>query len=175
MEGTYIPAATQSAHEITEFEAEQAAVTWRDIVRDTRGRLGTRALPERVQEIGRLIFVLGFVTGVRNGTGAPALTGTPIKPEVIAKALRKLRRSVRVEVAGDDPTIGQQVEYHGSVREAHGWYFVVGIYEVVDAAGVVSKRYDLRKLITGGSELFEARRASITPMAYWDEVHRRGE
>src|SRR3954467_15885341 len=116
--------------------------------------------------------------GVRTGHTGPAMTDVPVDRTTVARAFVLLpservadqlviavARSLDPQHAG--PVLWQKVDYHGSVTQRHGTYWVHAIHAHADPFGQAPElRYDLCEMhgVTPVPTVTNVRRASLTPL-----------
>lgn len=148
---------------VTEHEDEQLTDAFRAVEKTFAAPLTVKA-----RAIARRLFAVGWVMGVRSGQTGPALADVPLPAEDIKRPLSALVSLVRAARHGnpDQPQLGQRVEYHGTLPERHGRYWVTGIEQTLSTRGTPRTYYRLSKLVDGRyvHVLFDARDQSITPL-----------
>lgn len=156
---------SRSGAPVTQAEHEQAGYALEELAR-TVSCLDALGVSQEQLETVVPFFVLGWAMGVRTGHTAPAVAGVPVDTESVTQVLAGLR-AVQVDTQFSGPCLWQKVDYHGSVTQRHGAYWVEAIHVHADPfGGEAEVRYDLCEMrgaapvtvVTG------VRRASVTPL-----------
>lgn len=121
----------------SEGEHEQMEAAFRAALNQLPSNPG---FPHSVRELARLLFEVGWISGVRTGHTGPALADVPLPPNTFRTALANLSATVN---ANSGPGIGQLVSYHGSQECCHGRYWVTRIERELDVRGRESVLYRL--------------------------------
>ncbi|WP_225079794.1 hypothetical protein [Streptomyces sp. CoT10] len=162
---------------LTDAEREQATYALLELARSESDPDALRVPSEQLEMI-RPFFELGWAMGVRTGHTGPAMTDVPVDRTTVARAFVLLMservadqlviavaRSLDPQHAG--PVLWQKVDYHGSVTQRHGAYWVNAIHVHADLFGEASElRYDLCEMrgVTPVSTVTNVRRTSLTPL-----------
>ncbi|KUJ58385.1 hypothetical protein ADL25_03530 [Streptomyces sp. NRRL F-5122] len=156
---------------ITDAEREQAAYALGELARGEGDPDALRVSHEQLA-LGRPFFELGWAMGVRNGHTGPAMAGVPVDSRTVTAAFillgtQRLTGALAVDPQDDGPVLWQKVDYHGSLTQHHGTYWVTAIHAHADTFGEAPElRYDLSKM-TGWRPAVVARnvrRRSLTPL-----------
>ncbi|MGW2563443.1 hypothetical protein ACWCXB_30310 [Streptomyces sp. NPDC001514] len=179
MESTRIAEqAEEAGAPLTDAEREQAGYALRELSRSESDPNALR-VPHEQLEMVRPFFELGWAMGVRTGHTGPAMTDVPVDRETIARAFVLLMsermadqlviavaRSLDPQHAG--PVLWQKVDYHGSLTQRHGTYWVSAIHAHADPFGEAPElRYDLCEMrgVAPVPMVTNVRRTSLTPLA----------
>lgn len=179
MENTRIAEqAEEAGAPLTEAEQEQAGHALRVLARSESDPDAQRVPREQLEMI-RPFFELGWALGVRTGHTGPAMADVPVDRATVARAFMGLlseqvsdpmviaiARSLDPLYAG--PVMGQKVDYHGSVTQCHGTYWVCAIHAHADPLGEAPEvRYDLcrKRGLASVPVVTNVRRTSLTPLA----------
>ncbi|MEU9736494.1 hypothetical protein [Streptomyces sp. NPDC048002] len=162
---------------LTDAEREQASYALLELAR-SEGGSGALRVPSEQLELIRPFFELGWAMGVRTGHTGPAMTGVAVDRATVARAFVLLMservadglviavaRSLDPQHAG--PVLWQKVDYHGSVTQRHGTYWVRSIHAHADPFGeALELRYDLCEMrgVTPVPMVTNVRRVSLTPL-----------
>ncbi|MFF4764150.1 hypothetical protein [Streptomyces sp. NPDC001292] len=162
---------------LTDAEREQATYALLELARSESDPDALRVPSEQLEMI-RPFFELGWAMGVRTGHTGPAMTDVPVDRTTVARAFVLLMservadqlviavaRSLDPQHAG--PVLWQKVDYHGSVTQRHGIYWVNAIHAHADPFGEAPElRYDLCEMrgVTPVSTVTNVRRTSLTPL-----------
>ncbi|MGW0094896.1 hypothetical protein ACWDWS_38845 [Streptomyces sp. NPDC003328] len=156
---------------ITDAEREQAAYALAELARGEGDPNALRVSHEQLALV-RPFFELGWALGVRNGHTGPAMAGVPVAPRTVAAAFvllgtQRLTGAPAFDPHDDGPVLWQKVDYHGSLTQRHGTYWVTAIHAHADTFGEVPEvRYDISEM-TGWRPVVMARnvrRRSLTPL-----------
>ncbi|WP_435220573.1 hypothetical protein [Streptomyces sp. Tue6028] len=163
---------------LTDAEREQAAYALGELARSESDPHALRVPREQLEMI-RPFFELGWAMGVRTGHTGPAMTDVPVDHDTVARAFVLLMservadqlviavaRSLDPQHAG--PVLWQRVQYHGSLTQRHGAYWVGAIHAHADPFGEAPElRYDLCEMrgVTPVPMVTRVRRTSLTPLA----------
>ncbi|MGW4560062.1 hypothetical protein ACWEOV_41605 [Streptomyces sp. NPDC004365] len=162
---------------ITDAEREQAAYALEELARSEGDPNALRVSHEQLALV-RPFFGLGWAMGVRSGHTGPAMAGVPVDPRTVASAFillgtQRLTGALAPAVArsvdpqDDGPVLWQKVDYHGSLTQRHGIYWVTAIHAHADTFGEAPEvRYDISEM-TGWRPVVMARnvrRRSLTPL-----------
>ncbi|MFI9825252.1 hypothetical protein ACIHFC_33165 [Streptomyces sp. NPDC052013] len=162
---------------ITDAEREQAGYALLELARSESDPEALKVPREQLETI-RPFFELGWVMGVRTGHTGPAMADVPVDPGTVGHAFALLMaervadqmvmdvaRCLDPQHAG--PLLGQKVDYHGSVTQRHGTYWVHAIHVHADPLGEAPEvRYDLCEVRAVGPvpTVTSVRRTSLTPL-----------
>ncbi|MFE9127288.1 hypothetical protein ACFYOF_18025 [Streptomyces sp. NPDC007148] len=162
---------------ITDAEREQAAYALAELAHGEGDPNVLRVSHEQLALV-RPFFELGWAMGVRSGHTGPAMAGVPVDPRTVASAFillgtQRLTGALAPAVArsldpqDDGPVLWQKVDYHGSLTQRHGIYWVTAIHAHADTFGEAPEvRYDISEM-TGRRPVVMARnvrRRSLTPL-----------
>ncbi|MGW2939890.1 hypothetical protein ACWDA7_51525 [Streptomyces sp. NPDC001156] len=162
---------------ITDAEREQAAYALAELARSESDPSALRVSHEQLALV-RPFFELGWAMGVRGGHTGPAVANVPVDPRTVSAAFvllmtERITSALAVAVARTldpqdaGPVLWQKVDYHGSLTQLHGPYWVTAIHAHADPFGEAPElRYDLSKM-TGPTPVIVARnvrRRSLTPL-----------
>ncbi|MFD7444089.1 hypothetical protein [Streptomyces sp. NPDC059909] len=178
MESTRIAEqAEEAGAPLTDAEREQAGYALRELAR-SEGDTGALRVPREQLEMVRPFFELGWAMGVRTGHTGPAMAEVPVDRMTVARAFVLLMservadplviavaRSLDPQHAG--PVLWQKVDYHGSLTQRHGTYWVRAIHAHADPFGEAPElRYDLCEMhgVTPVPMVTNVRRTSLTPL-----------
>ncbi|TLS45825.1 hypothetical protein FE633_13715 [Streptomyces montanus] len=167
---------------LTAAEQEQAGYALRELARSESAPDALRVSQAQL-ELVQPFFELGWAMGVRTGHTGPAMADVPVDRSTVARAfvllmservadalVLSVARSLDPQHAG--PVLWQKVEYHGSVTQRHGTYWVSAIHAHADPFGEApTLRYDLCEMrgVTPVPMVTGVRRANLTPLP----AHRR--
>ncbi|MFC9280232.1 hypothetical protein [Streptomyces collinus] len=160
---------------LTESEREQATYALRALARSESAADALR-VPQEQLEMVRPFFELGWAMGVRTGHTGPAMADVLVGRGTVARAFVLLMaervadqlviavaRSLDPQHVG--PVLWQRVEYHGSLTQHHGRYWVQSIHAHGDWFGEdLELRYDLCAGAVGVLVVKNVRRESLTPL-----------
>jgi hypothetical protein len=179
MENTRIAQRAQEAGvPLTEAEKEQAFYALDELARSERDPDARRVSCELL-EVVRPFFELGWAMGVRTGHTGPAVAGVPVDRATLDRAVVGLVLSGRVahrfalslarvlDPQDAGPVLWQKVDYHGSLTQRHGTYWVSAIHAHADPFGEAPElRYDLCQIrgATPVPRVTGVRRVSLTPL-----------
>lgn len=178
MESTRITEQAEEARApLTDAEQEQAAYALRELA-SSESDPDALKVPREQLEMIRPFFELGWAMGVRTGHTGLAMTDVPVDRTTVARAFVLLMservadqlviavaRSLDPQHAG--PVLWQKVDYHGSVTQRHGVYWVCAIHAHADPFGEAPElRYDLCEMrgVTPVPTVTNVRRTSLTPL-----------
>ncbi|MGW0631169.1 hypothetical protein [Streptomyces sp. NPDC002758] len=165
---------------ITDAEREQAAYALEELARSESDPNALRVSHEQLALV-RPFFEMGWAMGVRSGHTGPAMANVPVDPRTVAAAFvllgtERITSALAVATArtldpqDDGPVLWQKVDYHGSLTQLHGTYWVTAIHAHADTIGEAPEvRYDLSKL-NGRAPVVMARnvrRWSLTPLPFY--------
>jgi len=159
-------AISRTGEPVTQAEGEQAGYALRELARSVSEPDALGVSEEQLDTVVPF-FVLGWAMGVRTGHTAPAVAGVPVDQETVTRAFTGLL-SERVSAAQySGPGLWQRVDYHGSVTQRHGRYWVYAIHVHADPFGDAPElRYDLCEMrgVVPVTVVTGARRTSLTPL-----------
>ncbi|MFI9835208.1 hypothetical protein ACIHIX_46980 [Streptomyces sp. NPDC051913] len=156
---------SRAGEPVTQAEGEQAAYALRELARTVSAPDALGVSQEQL-DVAVPFFVLGWAMGVRTGHTAPTVEGVPVDGESVTRVLAGLR-AVQVTSQFADPVLWQKVDYHGSVTQQHGEYWVQAIHVHADPfGGEPELRYDLCEMrgVAPVTVITGARRVSLTPL-----------
>ncbi|MPY38300.1 hypothetical protein FNH09_46000 [Streptomyces adustus] len=163
---------------LTDAEQEQTAYALRELV-GSETDPGALGVPHEQVEMVRPFFELGWAMGVRTGHSSPATVGVPVDQRSVGRAFallmaERLADPMVIAVAQildpqhAGPVLWQKVDYHGSVTQRHGSYWVCAVHAYADLFGEAPElRYDLcelRDLHGVAPVVRNVRRWSLTPL-----------
>jgi hypothetical protein len=169
--------AEEAGAPLTEAEQDQARYALRELARSESDPDALK-VPRELLETVRPFFELGWALGVRTGHTGPAMADVPVDRATVAHAFVMLlaervtdqlviavARSLDPQHAG--PVLWQKVDYHGSLTQRHGTYWVHAIHAHADPFGEAPElRYDLCEMrgVAAVSAVANVRRTSLTPL-----------
>ncbi|GGJ68065.1 hypothetical protein [Streptomyces brasiliensis] len=156
---------SRTGEPLTQAEREQARYALGELALSECGP-DTLSMPQKQLDAVRSFFELVWALGVRTGHTAPAVAGVPVDQATVTRAFKLLSEQM---TAGQHsgPALWQKVDYHGSVTQRHGAYWVYAIHEQGDPFDEEPElRYDLCEMrgVRAVSVVTNVRRSSLTPL-----------
>ncbi|POX47732.1 hypothetical protein C3489_28835 [Streptomyces sp. Ru71] len=162
---------------LTVAEQEQAAYALKELARSLGDPEALRVPLEQLEMV-RPFFELGWALGVRTGHTGLAMAGVPVDRSTVARAFvlllaQRMADPMVIAVARSldpqhvGPVLWQKADYHGSLTQRHGTYWVCAIHAYADPfGGEPELRYDLCEMrgVAVVPVVTRVRRTSLTPL-----------
>ncbi|MDN3029443.1 hypothetical protein [Streptomyces sp. S.PB5] len=170
MEGTRGAESVEETAPLTGAERDQARYALWELARSQSDPEALR-VPRELLDMVQPLFELGWALGLRTGHTGSAVTGVPVDRGTVARAFVQLLSAQgaarSLDPQGSGPVVWQKVEYHGSVTQRHGRYWVGAIHaHALPLGSAPELRYDLCEVrgFTSVSVVTNVRRRSLTPL-----------